>query len=217
MIRQICVATMLAWCTLSALPASAGTLVDTGVPTRSDFYVDVGFFSNYTTFENRAAAKFSLQSQSTITGIEAYLKVYNTGAFGFEIVSAGGGTPDTGAVLFDAAPVLENNPVGGWAGLNGLNLSLAAGDYWLVLRGVPNSPTFVLLPLNPPNPLTNAYWFSASQSWIVISPNSQYRDNFGVRIFGAAGAVPEPASWSLMITGFALTGAALRRRRLQTA
>ena len=28
-----------------------------------------------------------------------------------------------------------------------------------------------------------------------------------------SGAVPEPASWALMITGFGLTGAALRRRR----
>jgi hypothetical protein len=29
--------------------------------------------------------------------------------------------------------------------------------------------------------------------------------------------VPEPASWGLMITGFALTGAALRRRRVLAA
>ena len=28
------------------------------------------------------------------------------------------------------------------------------------------------------------------------------------------GAVPEPASWALMILGFGLTGAALRRRRI---
>lgn len=31
---------------------------------------------------------------------------------------------------------------------------------------------------------------------------------------GVAGAVPEPAAWLLMITGFGLTGAALRRRRV---
>ena len=30
-------------------------------------------------------------------------------------------------------------------------------------------------------------------------------------------AVPEPASWALMIAGFGLTGAALRRRRYRTA
>jgi hypothetical protein len=30
---------------------------------------------------------------------------------------------------------------------------------------------------------------------------------------GFAGAVPEPSSWALLITGFGLTGFALRRRR----
>jgi len=34
---------------------------------------------------------------------------------------------------------------------------------------------------------------------------------------GAGGAVPEPASWALLIGGFGLTGAALRRRRGQLA
>jgi hypothetical protein len=30
---------------------------------------------------------------------------------------------------------------------------------------------------------------------------------------GAGGGVPEPATWAMMITGFAMIGAALRRRR----
>lgn len=34
---------------------------------------------------------------------------------------------------------------------------------------------------------------------------------------GAAGGVPEPASWTLMIAGFGLAGAALRRRRMVAA
>ncbi|MGI4878086.1 MAG: PEPxxWA-CTERM sorting domain-containing protein [Janthinobacterium lividum] len=39
-------------------------------------------------------------------------------------------------------------------------------------------------------------------------------DDAGVRITveGATAAVPEPAAWALMLTGFGLTGAALRRR-----
>nr|WP_243450482.1 PEPxxWA-CTERM sorting domain-containing protein [Polymorphobacter glacialis] len=35
-------------------------------------------------------------------------------------------------------------------------------------------------------------------------------ENFG---FTAGTAVPEPASWALLIAGFGLTGAAMRRRR----
>ena len=218
MIRQICIAAAVACSALLAPSALAGTLVDTGAPTFGGYVFDAGIYGGDFPFETRAAAKFSLEQQSSITGIEAYLDIYNTGAFGFQIVSAANGAPDTGPVLFDAAPILDGNPIGGWAGPNGLNLSLAAGDYWLVLRGVPDSPTFVQLQLAPPNPLANyAYWDSDNQSWFVTSPNLQRPNDFGVRIFGTAGAVPEPASWSLLITGFALTGAALRRRRLQPA
>lgn len=35
--------------------------------------------------------------------------------------------------------------------------------------------------------------------------------------FRATGAIPEPATWALMLTGFALTGYALRRRRVAFA
>lgn len=36
-------------------------------------------------------------------------------------------------------------------------------------------------------------------------------------VSGTFGAVPEPASWALLIAGFGLTGAAMRRRRMATA
>ncbi|HLZ73865.1 DUF642 domain-containing protein [Phenylobacterium sp.] len=39
-------------------------------------------------------------------------------------------------------------------------------------------------------------------------------DNVSVVETAAPGAVPEPAAWALMIAGFGLAGAALRRRRL---
>ena len=39
--------------------------------------------------------------------------------------------------------------------------------------------------------------------------------NYAFRIVG--GAVPEPASWALMLTGFGLAGVAMRRRRVSKA
>jgi hypothetical protein len=39
----------------------------------------------------------------------------------------------------------------------------------------------------------------------------------GAGALGGAGAVPEPASWAMLITGFGLTGAAARRRRTTAA
>lgn len=44
--------------------------------------------------------------------------------------------------------------------------------------------------------------------------NGAEQDSFTVNILAAQNsAVPEPATWALMITGFGLTGAAMRRRR----
>ncbi|QXQ06187.1 CHRD domain-containing protein [Sphingosinicellaceae bacterium] len=39
----------------------------------------------------------------------------------------------------------------------------------------------------------------------------------GGEIRGQLGAVPEPASWALMVSGFGLVGASIRRRRVITA
>lgn len=43
----------------------------------------------------------------------------------------------------------------------------------------------------------------------ALDPNAP----FSQLAFGGAGGVPEPASWALLIAGFGLTGAVLRRRR----
>ena len=215
MIRQNHIAAAVACSMLLASPALAGLLVDTGAPTESESVLSVGIYGDY---EERLAAKFSLVNQSRITDVEAYLNTYNFGTFGFQIVSDAGGSPNSGTVLFEAAPYIEGNPTGEWTGPTGLNWDLAAGDYWLILRAIPGSSLFAQVGLETPNPLsTYAVWDSDGQTWTTFIPSPQNPYDFGVRIFGTAGAVPEPASWTLMIAGFALTGAALRRRRLQSA
>ncbi|PZQ42179.1 MAG: hypothetical protein DI570_29865, partial [Phenylobacterium zucineum] len=58
----------------------------------------------------------------------------------------------------------------------------------------------------------------------LITPVQQYGGKNGRTplpltqsfVFGT-GAIPEPGTWALMIAGFGLAGAALRRRRAQTA
>ncbi|MGZ3376624.1 MAG: PEPxxWA-CTERM sorting domain-containing protein, partial [Phenylobacterium sp.] len=46
----------------------------------------------------------------------------------------------------------------------------------------------------------------------LVSDHGVHLENFAFSVAGG-GAVPEPASWALMIGGFGLAGAALRRRR----
>lgn len=48
-------------------------------------------------------------------------------------------------------------------------------------------------------------------------PGALYFDNLTIDSFGRGGAVPEPASWALLIAGFGAAGAMLRRRRLALA
>jgi hypothetical protein len=66
---------------------------------------------------------------------------------------------------------------------------------------------------------TNGYFYGIKSdtpfSRVEIRVGSSYLEFDNVTYSaGATGAVPEPASWAMMIIGFGATGAALRRRRL---
>jgi hypothetical protein len=56
---------------------------------------------------------------------------------------------------------------------------------------------------------------NAASSYVNDNATGSDFTNFAFRVDG--GAVPEPASWALMIGGFGLAGAALRRRRQMAA
>ncbi len=76
--------------------------------------------------------------------------------------------------------------------------------------------------LNASNPsLALHYQFSlgaGDRLGLVIDNNGQYyNDSVGVNFTMTQGAVPEPATWALMICGFGLAGAAMRRQRGQAA
>ena len=68
---------------------------------------------------------------------------------------------------------------------------------------------------------TGFFGFTSATPITSISVNNQ---SGGANVFdvvsfsvGAAGVVPEPESWALLIAGFGLTGAAMRRRRSAVA
>lgn len=52
---------------------------------------------------------------------------------------------------------------------------------------------------------------------VVVAGSTTIVERAGRFVLGTSGAVPEPASWAMMIAGFGLVGAAARRRRPATA
>ncbi len=56
--------------------------------------------------------------------------------------------------------------------------------------------------------------YAGGQKYAALFPQAGLEDmTFRTLIDTAAGGVPEPSSWALLIAGFGLTGAAMRRRR----
>jgi len=65
-----------------------------------------------------------------------------------------------------------------------------------------------------PTSLDTTRSFAAGEALTLLIGNagSYYSDTTAVKFTLSTGAVPEPASWAMLIAGFGLTGAALRRR-----
>lgn len=59
--------------------------------------------------------------------------------------------------------------------------------------------------------------FSTSEGFILQIGQDGYYAGIDNLDFSATAGVPEPASWALMIAGFGMTGASLRRRRVLAA
>lgn len=176
--------------------ASAQTIIDTGAGENP-------YSGGYSVAENQyLAGRFTLTQAMTVQTIEGWLGGNSATVFFAGIASDAGIGP--GATLFSAG---FNGGTPGWQGLSGLNWALGPGTYWAMFgttSGVGFMPSGVANPLQayafraPPGP-----WGNAGSL------------NIGIRMAGiTAGAVPEPASWAMIIGGFGLAGAAVRRRRI---
>ncbi len=87
------------------------------------------------------------------------------------------------------------------------------------LFGLQNNVVVNLAQLNGANPFFtgSGCCFLAAGQQIGIGidyDGSYFNDSIGVNVTFVGGAVPEPANWALLIAGFGLTGAAMRRRRV---
>ena len=88
-----------------------------------------------------------------------------------------------------------------WSGLDGTGILLGTTSFFYDTLGFPVIHT---LSLSSATPFLSAIFNGGSDDF----PNSVYYDNLVVE-----GAVPEPATWALMLLGFGAAGYSIRRRR----
>ena len=187
------------------------------------------------------AAKFTLPEAKTITSLQFALFVYdNNNSFplllDYRVYDANLGLPEASQPLFSTTiavagptPIVpfsaqNSDPRTIGIGPTGLSLALGPGQYWLALLS-PTSESVRTAVGRTPNADSPDFILKAPdgsldgpQRWF-LGLNSV--GSFGVRILaepgggggGGPGAIPEPASWAMLIAGFGLTGAMARRRR----
>ena len=98
-----------------------------------------------------------------------------------------------------------------WQGANLLMWNLKAGSYWVVFSAADEDSTSYM-PGGASNPMV-AYLHGSEGDWRRLR-----EQNLGIRLTGTTGgAVPEPASWAMLIGGFGLACSAIRARRKRPA
>ncbi len=190
-IRTLLITTALAL-SAAATPASAAFVVDTGHGP-----IDA---PGWVLDPNQSlAGYFTLAADTTIQSVEGFLG----GSGGTSTITIYGDATLPTTALFSAS--FEAASGYDWQGVFGQNWSLAAGSYWVGFSSTgENGMTYG----GTPNPLSR-YAFTAQTVWY---PNPL---NVGVRIADTP-AVPEPASWMMLILGFGAMGGAMRYGRRKT-
>ena len=168
-----------------------------------------------------AAQLFTLAATSTVTGFGFNAIV--RGTFGTEanyrVLSAAGGVP--GALIASGNAMLFNSagPFGKTDATTDYTFSVSpvqlnAGSYFLAFQDVTgNFSDFLSKGVASSGAFTSV---DGGDNYVA-----QYRgfDSVAISVFDGGGtpAVPEPATWALMLLGFGITGATLRARRRATA
>lgn len=195
---------------LAAAPviASASAIVDTGTPVNPD--QQWSLYGDPYSGSQSLAARFDLSQSTTLTDVEGFLAGFG-GTYTLSIAADDGldrASDTPGATLF-SQQVEAGYSAGEWSGVHDVSWSLGAGAFWVVFSVQPDQGDnwYGFMPNNAPHPTTGAAFLDLPGSGWGRDDNL----DIGVRIEG--GAVPEPAAWTMMITGFGFAGAALRRRR----
>lgn len=198
---------------LAAQPArAADILVDSTPADIGDFITSLSTTSTGFNY----LASFTLGTTVDITGFEiAYLTTRPNVGDDIVIRYLDGGGLHSFTDQIDAIESYEDFGAPYWATSNFSPITLGPGTYLMGMSGAPGvaldwlgydsgGPPGLTFPLIGENFLD----FDGDGFGDALALDMTFR------VLGTpgTGAVPEPASWALMITGFGLAGAALRRR-----
>ena len=111
--------------------------------------------------------------------------------------NAGNNRPDTSSELFAQQAIFGSD---GWNGLQGLNVALNAGTYWLAFEVRADDTLQGLMPVSAPNAVQTAYNDATGNAGYKPTTGANY--NFGVQI----SAVPVPPSLFLFASGLLAMG-----------
>jgi hypothetical protein len=189
-----------------AAPAHAATVYNNGVPDHNDGY-------NYSG-ASTSADDFRLTSAATITGASFYaLSQGAVTSLTYYIYAAGLVGPGT-QLATGAAQGLTYAPTG--SAYFGLTEALVSFNFASAFNAAAN--TTYWLGLNTGSTLS--YWETAAANTTSVAYQNNNGAGFNATpvqlsftlVSNATGAVPEPATWAMMILGMGAVGFAMRRK-----
>jgi hypothetical protein len=167
-----------------------------------------------------AAQEFTLGSAADIASGGFYeLPNYSTGvtSVNWMILDANGTGGLPGTVVASGSGAVTGYVTSGTGAPEGLftigSVSLAAGTYYLAIQGVSvNVGEYLGGGVAGSGAANTNDGGTTWTSGYVCELGGACDSSIGVELFGSVG-VPEPATWAMMLAGFAGLGAALRLRR----
>ncbi|MCU6452863.1 PEPxxWA-CTERM sorting domain-containing protein [Sphingomonas sp. A2-49] len=191
---------------MSVGSASADVIVDTGASSSGTQW-SFGSFQYF-------AGEFAVSKAYQIDSVSGYFSnsYGETGTVTAQLFSDGGNVP--GALLFSKSFSLAAGAADNWYGVSNLDWNVTAGSYWLSFA--PDANISGNWRGGAPSPLAE-YAQHTSSSFENRGANFFDYLKVGLRVSGtvaaAPSAVPEPATWAMMILGMGAVGFAMRRRQ----
>lgn len=184
-----------------AIPATAATIVDTGIPPS----ISLGLILDG---RQSLAANF-ISPTTTLRNISIYLVGFDS-RIGvnttFHVVLYSNINNLPGTELFSARAVYNGGE--GFYGVSNVNWAVSAGEYFAAFETRQGDTFSGFAPRPSPNPL-GIEAFRTINGYLRLD-----EADLGIRIDdNLAASVPEPSTWAMIIVGFGFIGSGLRRRR----